>query len=347
MARRRDDSDRDYKQALEAIQSDSIDSVYVIYGAELFLQTHLLKSLQNKLIDSRSQAMDYHLLDADGKPGALDFPALQDELRTPVFFSSRRMLILRNSRLFTVDGQSQHEQALELIHLAQNLGDVCLVFQEEKIDRRYKKIVSAVESSGRFVEINQQSEESLRQWLSAYLQRYRIRITREASESLILRTQARMDVLMDELKKLKLYCQGSGTQEVDIQIIEGLCAPDLAGDIFRLTDALSENRSDEAWFIFENLKHKREPLPRILVMIARHYKQLIVAHELRDAETIRKQLKCYPFVARKLQGQVRRYTRDRLLRYYEACAETDWAIKSGQMNDQLALDLLIGQLTMM
>lgn len=346
MARAKKDSDKAYRDTLSDIKQGIIDSVYVLFGTEIYLQEHVLVTLQRALIDERTQEMDYHLLDVAGKPSALDFSALQDELRTPVFFSKRRMLVLRHSKLFSQEGQAYQEQTLALLETAGGLKDVCLVFQEEKVDGRYKKLDSSVKEAGRLVEIDKQSEDSLRHWLSGYLHRYKIRITREASDSLLLRTDARMTPLMDELKKLRLYAQGAGAGEIDLQTVEALCAPDLEGDIFRLTDALTEQRGDEAWAIFENLKQKREPLALILIMITRHYKQLLVAHELKDPEAIREQLRCPPFVARKLQGQTRRYTLSNLLRYYVICAETDWAIKSGQMPEDLALDLLLGQLSM-
>lgn len=345
MARAKQNSNKAYQDTLQAVKQGKIESVYLIYGEEIYLQQHVLLTLQKALIDERTQEMDYHLLDVDRKPSALDFSALQDELRTPVFFSKRRLLILRNTRLFTSEGQPYQDQTLALINTAADLGDVCLVFQEDKIDGRYKKLDTAVKNAGRLVEIDKQSEDSLRQWLAGYFHRYDVRVTREASDSLILRTGGQMRPLIDELKKLRLYTQGSGNKEIDLQTVDGLCAPDLEGDIFRLTDALSEQRGDEAWSIYENLKLKREPLNLILIMITRHYKQLLVAHELGNADTIREQLRCPPFVARKLSGQARRYTTEKLLRYYIICADTDWSIKSGKMSDELALDLLLGQLS--
>lgn len=343
MARKRK-QDPSYRRTLTEIRSDDIQPIYLLYGEEAYLQAHVLQELEARLLDARSRAMDLHVIDADGKYAQLDFPALEDELRTPPFFSKRRMTVLKDTRLFTSAGQSAKDATEALLQVAAKQKDHCLVFVETKIDRRYRALIRAVEAAGRIVELNLQDESMLRPWIAAFLRRDGIRITEEAAESLMMRCEYSMRMLQDELQKLRLYCLGSGTEEVDMQLLDGLAPPDLQGDIFRMTDALVAGRSDEARHIYANLQQKREPLPMILFMIARHYRQLLVAADLKEPNCIKDALGTYPFVARKLAGQARHYQVPVLAGSYKLCADTDYAIKSGQMEEALAMDLLIARL---
>lgn len=334
-----------YRKLLGDIKGGHFASVYLLYGEELYLQDYVVSLIDKALIDDRSRAMDMQKLDVDQKPSRIDFNQLEDALRTPSFFSKRRLIILKNTGLFTSEGQSLQDRTLRLIEIAGRSSFVSLIFQEEKIDKRYKKLVQGIEAAGILVEISVQGEEALRPWIAAFLQRDQIRITQEATESLILRSEGKMRPLMDQLKKLRLFCLGSKSQEVDLQTVEGLAGPDLQGDIFKLTDALSTNRPDDARHLYQVLLDQGQPYQRILVMIARHFRQLLIAKELGRADAIQSRLGVMGFVARKLSQQTSYYSIQQLLSYYEACVESDWAIKSGLMDEAMAVDLLLSQLS--
>jgi DNA polymerase III delta subunit len=52
-------------------------------------------------------------------------------------------------------------------------------------------------------------------------------------------------------------------------------------------------------------------------------------------------LKVVPFVARNLSAQARSFQMNELTGLYEACASSDFAVKTGQIDDRLSMETLL------
>jgi len=88
-----------------------------------------------------------------------------------------------------------------------------------------------------------------------------------------------------------------------------------------------------------------EPPLKLLGMLARQVRILIQVSELRasrmtEAEII-KRLKLHPYVVEKGTAQARNFTMEQLEKAHALLVETDWRIKTGEMEDVLALDMLV------
>ena len=84
-------------------------------------------------------------------------------------------------------------------------------------------------------------------------------------------------------------------------------------------------------------------------MVVRQFRLLILTQEMLNAGShegeITRQLKIYPFVARKLIGQARNFSMETLEDIYKELLDTDVGIKTGQFPAEVALDTLITSLT--
>ena len=82
----------------------------------------------------------------------------------------------------------------------------------------------------------------------------------------------------------------------------------------------------------------------IMGMIVRQFRLLLQAREVLDKggreADIARELKTIPFIANKLAVQARHFTMGSLENIYHRLLELDEAIKTGGMEDVLALDLL-------
>ena len=148
--------------------------------------------------------------------------------------------------------------------------------------------------------------------------------------------------LTQELSKLKLLCSYEGRTRIDLTLVNQLCRPDNRGSIFDLTDALSIGDSAEALRLLHLLWANKEPSQVVLIMLARHFKQLLCAHEWSQSE-LAKGLPVAPFVAKRLKEQTRHFTPGMLESLYEACFQTDWGIKTGKFGDEVGLEILLAQ----
>ena len=93
--------------------------------------------------------------------------------------------------------------------------------------------------------------------------------------------------------------------------------------------------------LLDTLIAQKQPVQLITFMLARHFRQLIVAKSAGSPDRVVTKLKVMPFVASRLVNQARKISADALEAQYQACFETDLAVKTGKITDRLALEMLL------
>lgn len=232
----------------------------------------------------------------------------------------------------------------ERIELLGDLPDsVCLVFVEDKIDRRQKSLIATVERHGMIAEINRQTADDLVDWIIASCRKQGMSCGKCQATALAERCEYDMQMIWQELNKLFLALAYSGEKTITDAWIENLAPPDLRGSVFDLTDALAAGQADRALLLADRLISLRQPVPLLLFMLNRQVRQLILAAEVEDPSHLAAMLKLPPFIAGRLRRQTSGMSMQTLENLQELCWQTDLAIKSGQLSERIALDVLIAQ----
>ncbi len=363
-----------YKELKAEIRNNQCRDLYVLTGEETFLIEKLIEGLSELLIAPGSEALDRVVLQGWGQPGRLDLDKLKAEVMTPPFLSRRKLVIVRQSGWFAsgagnrsapaeADTQEENGQDSDdvaepagsmpnasaqknrqeaLIRLFEKLPDsACLVLLEQKVDRRLKTLVSAIEKRGVLADIGKEQPKTLLLWVDAECRRRGLKLAAGAAESLVDRCDAAMQVIWQELSKIFLYCSYAKTTDITLDLIADLSLPDLRGSIFDLTDALSAGQTGRAMILADTLISQKQPVQLIQFMLARHLRQLICAAELGKPDRIAAELKVMPFVAARLAGQARKLPIPLLEDLYGRCFEMDMQVKTGKINDRLALEILL------
>lgn len=331
---------RSYAELAADLKNNQTAPLYVLFGEEDYLIERAVNALTRLLIAPGCHDADSYTGDWSSGAGGPD--ALSEMVRTPPFLSQKRMIIIKNSGLFAARSPDSTEASQKYTALFSGIPDFCcLIFLEEKIDKRKKALLDAVSQKGMVVQVDRQSTDALCKWVASSLRKENIRITMEAISSLVDRTEGSMRVLGNEIQKIILYCTGSGLKEVTINEIELICIPDIRGSIFQMTDAIGLRNAGRALSVLDTLISMKEPVPKIRFMLARHLRQLICAKDLGAPERIMTVLKVVPFVARNLSAQARYFQMDELTALYEACASSDFSVKTGQIDDRLSMETLL------
>ena len=326
------------------INSDAIRPIYLVTGEEAFLVDHCLRNLRRAIFPQGDNTPDYMLYDfTDQARPNLDIAQLAQDASVPPFMAPRRLIIIKRSGVWSGAGRTE-----ELLNLIESLDDLSavVIFSEEKVDRRQRKLMTALENKGRLVDCKRQSAAELRSWVSQYGKHLGLQIDNSAAYSLIDRFETDMMGLSNELRKLALQAESSGQKQVTLSLLDEFSVPDLRGNIFNLTDALAARDTRTAVQLVEKLYQQKEPVLRMLFMLGRHFSQLLCASEASSAQALIQRIKVHPFVAQRLIRQVARLSVDRLVELYDLCYRTDVAIKSGAMEEQIAFDTLVVQACM-
>jgi DNA polymerase III subunit delta len=150
-----------------------------------------------------------------------------------------------------------------------------------------------------------------------------------------------------EIEKLLAYVNYQ--RPVAPDDIEYLVAYAGETSVFDMVDALGARNGREALRLLHRLLEEDDPL-RLFGMVVRQFRLLLLTRELLDAGNrepdIASALKTPSFVVRKLLGQVRSFSMPQLEAVYHKLLEIDEAIKTGQIDGDVALDTLVAALTL-
>ncbi|MFN8451012.1 MAG: DNA polymerase III subunit delta [Anaerolineae bacterium] len=151
----------------------------------------------------------------------------------------------------------------------------------------------------------------------------------------------------NELYKLVSYVDGEHPiTEADVMLLTPYVAE---ASMFDMVDALAEGRGKAAVSLALRLLDQESDIFGLYGMITRQYRLLLLAKEHLTSggspRDIAQTISVHPYVAEKLAKQSRSFTLDQLETIYRALQDYDFKMKTGQIEPELALDLLIAGLT--
>ena len=146
--------------------------------------------------------------------------------------------------------------------------------------------------------------------------------------------------LDNELEKLAAFAMGRRIESADV---EALVWDEDVADIFKFIDAISMRNGEDAFKFVRGVLVRGESPLVVLSHMARQTRLMIQAKEHADLsnDALAQHIGVHPFVAKKALQQSQRFQMSELLGAHEAVLQADVAIKTGQMDDQTALDVLV------
>ena len=324
------------KELREDLKNDSYKRVYLLYGDERYLIKHYERKLKEKIVPEAFEAMNLSVY--NGKD--ISAETIMDSAETLPFFNDHRLIIAKNTGFFS---QGRKEEADKLSGYVGEIPESSvIIFVESEIDKRnglYKKIVK----SGRAVEFNTPSEKDLIKWIINYCKNQGKNMSVAVAVSLLRTVTNDMDNISSELDKLIAY--RADESEIRSEDVPKVCNKSLEAKIFDLVAAIGNKNVSAALEIFNNMLQLKESPLMVLAMIARQFRMILLSKHLSEkgvsTEQIAEKLNIRSFIVRECIKQGRNFKTETLKNIFIKCLETDVKIKSGQMNDKLAVEMLI------
>ncbi len=225
-----------------------------------------------------------------------------------------------------------------------------LVFVEDEL-RRANPMLQLIEPLADVREFARLKPQEALEWLRGEVRRRGLHMTRNAAQTLVDRAGGDRGALTQAVDKLSLY---AGDANVDETIIEAMVPAVRSVTIFNLVDAVAEGRLADAMQALDGVRAEGEPETRIIQMLARTYRQIVVAREVLDRggsnEDIQAAVKTnFAWLARRLRRQAQAYTRASadaaMARLLEAeVAIIDYRRDDGGLPEDVAVELLVAEL---
>lgn len=314
----------------EDIKSGQYKKVYLLYGEESFLKQSYKKKLKEAV--AGDDTMNYNYFEGKG----LDVNELISLSDTMPFFSDKRLIIIEDSGFFKTSSEALAD------YLPMIPDTTCIVFVEDAVDKR-NRLFKKVKELGHAAEMKRQDSAQLARWAGTILAQNGRKITGSTMNLFLERTGDDMENIRMELEKLISYTMGSDV--VTTEDVEAVTTVQVTNKIFDMVNAIVTRKMRLAMDLYEDLLTLKEPPMRILFLIARQFNQLLLVKEMTakgtDRGTIASKLKIPPFVAGKVSAQAGAFTREQILSYVKGCVEAEEAVKTGKMNDRMAVELLI------
>lgn len=318
------------QRLVQDIKTGQFARVYLLYGEEAYLRKQYRDRLKEAIIGD--DTMNYHYY--EGKN--ISTGEVIDQAETLPFFAERRLLVIENSGLFKSGGEQLAE------YLKEPAPTAFFLMVETEIDKR-SRLYKAVQAKGCAVEFSVQDESTLKRWILGMVKKENRKITEAALDFLLEKTGTDMENIRREMEKLFCYClDRDAVTEEDISEI---CTKRIGNHIFDMVGAIADKKQKKALELYYELLAQKEPPMRILFLIARQFNLLLQVKELLGKgysnKMIGEKVGLPGFVAGKYVTQASRFKTEELREAMEACVETEEAVKTGKMNETMAVEMLI------
>ena len=315
----------------EDIKNQTFRTAYLLYGEEAYLKNQYKDKLKAALWQEGDtmNAAFYQGRNTNPKE-------LIDLAETMPFFADHRLILVEDSGFFKSGAEDLAEY---MEHIPQT---TTFVFSETDVDKR-SRMYKALKNNGRIVEFAAQNQELLTRWLLGRLRRENKNITKAAMQEFFDRVGLDMGTLDREMEKLICYCLDRDV--IELADVEAVCPQAVTNRIFDMGGAIVECRRKDALEMYYDLLALKEPPLRILFLITRQYNILMQLKDLKrkgmNNSAMAKAAGIPPFAVGRSLGQASRLSVGSIEHILSYSVEMEEAVKTGQMNEQIAVELVI------
>jgi len=292
-----------------------LDPVYVLHSEHPILIDRALAAIRDAAVPPAARGFNYDVI--EGKPSGARIVALAQTLP---MMAQRRVVLVRDLAAMPAD------DAEPLVaYFARPNPSTVIVALASKVDKRQKLFAAASKKGWLHV---LEAPRQVAPWLRAEAQARGVRLEPAAVSRLVDAVGDDLSRLAMVVEQLALFAAGRAVTADDV---DELVADTRERSVFELTDAIGAADRVRAIAAVGSLCDQRESAVGVVVMLARHIRQLSLLHALRKQGVPRgdwaSRVGVPPFVIDKLIAQARSYTPDALARATRQLAEADRALK--------------------
>jgi DNA polymerase-3 subunit delta len=326
-------------------------SVYILYG-DNFLANKAFKDIQSQLGHPELLEANTHVISGD----SLDVSSLHTFCMALPFMTEYRTIVVKgylgkfdNSRSpRKSDAKNPTTKMAEWNKLKICIDamppSTLLIFIDEML-RQNNSMLSKLRPFSNVQYYPPLYGEKLSEWLQQQAKSKGATVDIRASKMLIQHIGGNLISLDVELEKLALYALNRTINENDVQLL----VPEITeANIFVTVDAILEGNSSKALKLLTKLSLGGLNISYVQSMIARQLRLIVLAKDMLDRGStlsgIRQALGIKAeFAIRKTVEQARKSSWSKLEFLYMALLNMDLSIKKGQMQGNIALELLVAQ----
>lgn len=333
----------DLKAAVKQIRAGEVSPLYLCYGTEKYRIKEFVSMLENELIEEDQRAFAVAHYDLAETP----VEVVVEEAETAPFLVERKLVIVRDSSLFTAGKEStkvEHrvEKLLEYIGNPADYSVLVFVAYAEKLDER-KKVVKSFKAAAPVIQFAPMGENELANWITKQFQKSSVSIGPDGVEMLLKRAGTSLGTLSAEIEKLSLFAGQGGS--VGAGDVEKLVAISTEQSVFVLVEHIANLKLQQALGVFYDLLKQREEPIKLLSLIARQFRIMLQVKEMStqnySQQQMAGQLGLHPYAVKIAAEQAKRFEIAKLRRILASVAKLDHEIKTGAVDKVFGLEMFL------
>jgi DNA polymerase III subunit delta len=315
------------------LRRKQVRPVYLLLGPEEYLRNRALKLLKEATLTSEAVVFNYAEFAATS--GSLGESL--DILNTFPMMAPRRMVVVSE-----IDALDKPEQERLGAYVRRPSDRSVLVLVAENLDQRTTFYATLKEKTC-VVEFPKLKGFALERWAQDLIRTRGYRISSESIRKLVDLAGSDLQSLANETEKLLIYCSDQKT--IPDSAVDDSIGASRHHSIFELTDALGRRDRKKALRLLGNLLASGENAQYITAMLARHFRQILIAKELlnqgRNSREIGTAAQIHPYALDGFIRQARAIDERVAERMYVGLASADFRLKSSGVEKRLIFEHLI------
>lgn len=312
--------------------------IYLLYGPDEFTRSEALAALKASM---PPEVADLNMATLDGRRLKLD--TLIAACEAFPFLADRRMVIVQDLLKHQKAGKDRDELRAYLERVPKTCD---LVFVEnEDFDKR-SAVFTYLKKAAELREFLPKEGAELTRWLGERAKQLQVALDPPAAQRLVSFVGNDTRALVNELDKLASYVGRGG--RVTATYVDLLVQDGQEQNLFAFIDELSARRRGAALQSLRRLIEDGQAATYILFMIARQVRILLgvkdLAAQRMRPDDIAAKLGQKPFVVRKALDQARGFSDAELAQLHDRVLELDHATKTGRMEAEAGLEVLVVEL---
>lgn len=327
--------------------------LHVLIGKDDFSLRQALEEIKKAIGDPSALMTNTTVL--DGKTVTLE--QLRNACETVPFLAEKRLVIVegllerfepkgrvsRKKSSRQAEPPEEHKKIADSIKILPPFTELVLVDGGVKSTNPLFRELSTLTKVKSFPMLKQFQ---LSQWVERRVKEAGGNISPQAVTTLVRFVGNDLWTMANEVDKLVLYAAGRRIEEADVKAVVSYAREE---SVFAMVDAVLEFRDGIAQETLQQLFRQGAAPVQLLAMLSRQVRIIFLVKEMRAHGKSRNEIQNKlglnsDFLIRKAWEQSEKYSPARLRELYHKLLETDVSIKTGKLDGELSLNILIAEL---
>lgn len=324
------------------IKSGNFKSVYFFYGDEQYLLNRKIEAMEKKMIPEGFE--DFNRFHFEGKK--TDAEAVAAAVEQFPQMAEKKVVVVKNSGFFQQTAGRDYQRMQELI--ADMPPYTCLIFAEDKFDKKKEKNVKIPESVGGVVEFAYLPVNRVELWIEESFSKAEKMIAPKDVSYMVRICGQSLGHLQNQIQKLMNFL--GERNKVTREDIDAVVDKSAEYRIYDMLDHVLAGRGQKAQEQLKFLRDTKEQPTMVLGLLLGKMSELLLCKLLKEDGLSAQEISEYfdfrrpMFAVNKTIQESKRYGEGYLKRMIHKGLSYDVAIKSGKMDGWTAAELYLAEL---